>query len=216
MAGQPVAFLVLSRILDETHVLNIAVAPARQRQGLARTLLENAIVAAQRDAMSVIYLEVRESNHSARALYQSLDFTVSGTRKIITAGGMATKMRYSCSACWPRGINKQLRATSYELRATSYELRATSYELRATSYELRKIDRERWRSSQASTFLRSRCRDEARPLRSAVRDVRFQKVLRLDSHPCRLAMLGSSLKRGYYSRANCGVRPPVFLFNFSL
>ena len=81
VAGQPVAFLVLSRILDETHVLNIAVAPARQRQGLARTLLENAIVAAQRDAMSVIYLEVRESNHSARALYQSLDFTVSGTRK---------------------------------------------------------------------------------------------------------------------------------------
>ena len=31
--------------------------------------------------MSVIYLEVRESNHSARALYESLGFTVSGTRK---------------------------------------------------------------------------------------------------------------------------------------
>ena len=79
--GQPAAFLILSRILDETHVLNIAVTPARQRQGLARRLLEQAIDAARRDAMSVIYLEVRESNHSARALYESLGFTVSGTRK---------------------------------------------------------------------------------------------------------------------------------------
>lgn len=80
-AGQPVAFLISSRILDETHVLNIAVAPARQRQGLARGLLEQAIQVAQQDAMSVIYLEVRESNKSARALYESLGFTVSGIRK---------------------------------------------------------------------------------------------------------------------------------------
>lgn len=79
--GAPAAFLIMSRILDETHVLNIAVAPARQRQGLARGLLEQAIDAARRDAMSVIYLEVRESNHSARALYESLGFTVSGIRK---------------------------------------------------------------------------------------------------------------------------------------
>lgn len=81
LAGQPAAFLILSRILDETHVLNIAVAPARQRQGVARQLLKQAIDAARRDAMSVIYLEVRESNHRARALYESLGFTVSGTRK---------------------------------------------------------------------------------------------------------------------------------------
>ncbi|MCG8393988.1 MAG: ribosomal protein S18-alanine N-acetyltransferase [Pseudomonadales bacterium] len=78
---EPVAFLILSRILDETHVLNIAVSPARQRRGIARALLQQAIRDARADAMSVIYLEVRESNLPAQSLYRSLGFEVCGLRK---------------------------------------------------------------------------------------------------------------------------------------
>lgn len=77
----PVAFLVLSRILDETHVLNIAVAPAWQRHGIARRLLQQALDAARADAMTVVYLEVRENNQSAQALYRQLGFEISGVRK---------------------------------------------------------------------------------------------------------------------------------------
>ena len=76
-----VAFLILSRILDETHVLNITVAPAWQRRGIARRMLQQALASARADAMSVVYLEVRESNQSAQALYRQLGFEVCGVRK---------------------------------------------------------------------------------------------------------------------------------------
>ena len=77
----PAAFLILSRILDETHVLNIAVATAWQRHGIARRLLQQALDAARADAMTVVYLEVRESNQSAQALYRQLGFEICGVRK---------------------------------------------------------------------------------------------------------------------------------------
>ncbi len=78
---EPVAFLILSRILDETHVLNVVVAPAWQRRGIARLLLEQAMETARNDAMTVMYLEVRESNLGAQALYRELGFEVCGIRK---------------------------------------------------------------------------------------------------------------------------------------
>ncbi|WP_237440412.1 ribosomal protein S18-alanine N-acetyltransferase [Alcanivorax sp. DP30] len=77
----PVAFLILSRILDETHVLNVVVAPAWQRRGIARLMLEQAMDQARKDAMSVMYLEVRESNTGAQVLYRQLGFDVCGVRK---------------------------------------------------------------------------------------------------------------------------------------
>ncbi len=77
----PVAFLILSRILDETHVLNVVVAPAWQRRGIARLMLEQAMNEARNDAMTVMYLEVRESNSGAQSLYRELGFEVCGVRK---------------------------------------------------------------------------------------------------------------------------------------
>lgn len=81
VAGTPVGFMVLSSVLDETHLLNIAVAPAWQRQGLARWMLTQALGEAQAEGMTVLYLEVRASNHGARRLYQSLGFRENGRRK---------------------------------------------------------------------------------------------------------------------------------------
>lgn len=78
---EAVAFLILSRILDETHVLNVVVAPAWQRRGIARLMLEEAMHAARNDAMTVMYLEVRESNTGAQVLYEQLGFEVCGVRK---------------------------------------------------------------------------------------------------------------------------------------
>ncbi|HBC19279.1 MAG TPA: ribosomal-protein-alanine N-acetyltransferase, partial [Alcanivorax sp.] len=44
-------------------------------------LLQQALEAARADAMTVVYLEVRESNQSAQALYRQLGFEVCGVRK---------------------------------------------------------------------------------------------------------------------------------------
>ncbi|MDX1804895.1 MAG: ribosomal protein S18-alanine N-acetyltransferase [Alcanivorax sp.] len=80
-ADRPVAFLILSHILDECHVLNIAVAPSRQRRGLARWLLSQSLQRAREGGMTVVYLEVRAGNSGAQALYQQLGFSECGRRK---------------------------------------------------------------------------------------------------------------------------------------
>ena len=80
--GEQIAgFLVVSRVLDEAHLLNIAVAPAQQRRGLAwatiHALCDDLL---ERDT-GFIYLEVREGNQGARTLYERLGFEVTGVRK---------------------------------------------------------------------------------------------------------------------------------------
>jgi ribosomal-protein-alanine N-acetyltransferase len=60
----------------ENEILNLAVAPAYRRRGVARALLE-----AELAASGAWRLEVRESNAAARALYRTLGFRESGHRK---------------------------------------------------------------------------------------------------------------------------------------
>lgn len=81
LEGRPVAFMILSSVLDESHLLNIAVAPAWQRRGLAGWMLEQALANAMTDGMSVMYLEVRASNRGAQRLYRRLGFRECGRRK---------------------------------------------------------------------------------------------------------------------------------------
>jgi [ribosomal protein S18]-alanine N-acetyltransferase len=81
LQDQVVAFAVLSSVLDEVHLLNIAVAPAMQRRGVAWATLKELIAEYQRPDLRSLYLEVRESNRGARALYEHLGFQVIGERK---------------------------------------------------------------------------------------------------------------------------------------
>lgn len=78
---QVVAFQVLSFVLDESHLLNIAVAPAFQRRGIARALLEHTLEAVGKKGTRQMFLEVRASNVRAQALYLSLGFTHYSDRK---------------------------------------------------------------------------------------------------------------------------------------
>jgi len=59
---------------EELHVTNIAVAPARRRQGIAAALLADTIAFATREDCRWIYLDVRPSNEAARALYLRFGF----------------------------------------------------------------------------------------------------------------------------------------------
>ncbi len=67
--------------VDELHLLNITVAPEWQGQGLGLGLL-HAVSALGRDrGLSQLFLEVRESNHRARALYRRFGFIEVGMRR---------------------------------------------------------------------------------------------------------------------------------------
>ena len=65
-------------LLDEMHVMTVAVRPSHRRRGHARTLMK-AILDANPQAREV-HLEVRPSNTAARALYESLGFETTTRR----------------------------------------------------------------------------------------------------------------------------------------
>ena len=76
-----VACCCIETVLDEVHIHNLAVHPDHRRQGLARLLLHVALALAHRHGATAAYLEVRESNRAARALYASLGFRATGRRR---------------------------------------------------------------------------------------------------------------------------------------
>ena len=67
--------------VDELHLLNLTVAPAVQGRGHARRLIEALIGLARERRASQLWLEVRESNGRARAMYGRLGFVQVGQRK---------------------------------------------------------------------------------------------------------------------------------------
>ncbi|HEX8042850.1 ribosomal protein S18-alanine N-acetyltransferase [Candidatus Deferrimicrobium sp.] len=74
-------YAVCWTIAGESHLLNIAVHPARRGQGIGRALLIECIRRAARAGASVIYLEVRAGNVAAQRLYRSMGFEFRGIRK---------------------------------------------------------------------------------------------------------------------------------------
>lgn len=78
--GTVLGYGLLWVLLDESHVINIAVDPSRQGEGFGRQLMEHLIAIAASLGIMAMTLEVRESNIAARALYESLGFEVAGRR----------------------------------------------------------------------------------------------------------------------------------------
>jgi ribosomal-protein-alanine N-acetyltransferase len=61
-------------------VLNLAVAPSFRRRGVARALLGASLGHLRKRRVEEVFLEVRESNQSAQALYLSSGFRPVGQR----------------------------------------------------------------------------------------------------------------------------------------
>ena len=78
--GRIVAYCSFWRIFDEVHVNNFAVHPEWRRQGLGRALLAHVLSEAARIGAPRATLEVRASNASAIALYESGGFVRVGRR----------------------------------------------------------------------------------------------------------------------------------------
>lgn len=79
-AGQVVGYSVVAVAADEAELANIAVDPAHQRHGIARRLVGAAMDEARERGARTLYLEVREGNATARALYAALGFLEVGRR----------------------------------------------------------------------------------------------------------------------------------------
>jgi ribosomal-protein-alanine N-acetyltransferase len=76
-----IGFLVAHRVDREWELQNIAVSKALHRQGIGAYLLSEFIAQARREKGNEAFLEVRESNSSARAFYRNAGFQESGMRK---------------------------------------------------------------------------------------------------------------------------------------
>jgi len=79
-AGVVAGYVIAQDAADEGEILNLAVATGRQRRGVGRALAERALAALADRGVERVFLEVRQSNVAARALYSSLGFGEVGRR----------------------------------------------------------------------------------------------------------------------------------------
>lgn len=73
-------FLVARALDGEWEIENIAIAGAARRRGLGTRLLGEFVDSVRRERAAAVFLEVRESNRAARALYEKWAFVESGRR----------------------------------------------------------------------------------------------------------------------------------------
>ncbi len=76
-----VAYVFIMVVLDEATVLNITVDPNYQSKGLGRKLLQYVKTELGKKGIVSIFLEVRESNRNALALYETEGFHEIDIRK---------------------------------------------------------------------------------------------------------------------------------------
>jgi ribosomal-protein-alanine N-acetyltransferase len=77
---QLLGYIAVRRIVDEAWVMNLLAHPHARRRGLGSLLLDAAFAQARHWGMGGLWLEVRESNLGARALYERRGFVVVGRR----------------------------------------------------------------------------------------------------------------------------------------
>ena len=80
ITGRILGYVVAWFVVDEAEIANLAVADDLRRSGIGARLLDHALETAAARKARVVFLEVRESNAAARALYASRRFAVAGRR----------------------------------------------------------------------------------------------------------------------------------------
>jgi [ribosomal protein S18]-alanine N-acetyltransferase len=80
-AGQLTGYSVAMLGVQEMHLLNLTIAPACRRLGLARGLLDALVAQCRAERRTQLWLEVRQSNARAREVYARYGFQTTGTRR---------------------------------------------------------------------------------------------------------------------------------------
>ena len=73
-------YLIGRIVADEAEILNLAVAPEERRRGIGAALLRDGLALCSERRVKSVFLEVRESNDRARALYSAHGFRPIGQR----------------------------------------------------------------------------------------------------------------------------------------
>ena len=76
-----VGYIIFYILHEEAQILNIAVSPVCQRQGIGKYLLASALEMIQADGEREVFLEVAVSNLPAQYLYRQFGFRICGIRK---------------------------------------------------------------------------------------------------------------------------------------
>ncbi len=79
--GRVAGYICVNVVLDECHLLNLAVHPDFRRRGIATMLVEDMLKEAKSKDCRFVYLEVRISNAGAKAFYERFGFGIAGIRK---------------------------------------------------------------------------------------------------------------------------------------
>lgn len=74
-------YFVAMKGVDEVHLLNITVAPAQQRRGWARVMLDALAIWSRGQGAEWLWLELRVSNSRAKAVYEAYGFALVGLRR---------------------------------------------------------------------------------------------------------------------------------------
>ena len=74
-------YLLYWHVVDEAHVINVAVAPQERRHGIGRALVAHLLDHARANGIVKLLLEVRASNVAAIKLYESAGFTKFNVRQ---------------------------------------------------------------------------------------------------------------------------------------
>jgi ribosomal-protein-alanine N-acetyltransferase len=94
-------FLAAQVVGAEWELENIVVAPETQEKGIGTRLLNELLARAQQAKSNAVFLEVREANSAARALYEKLGFQQSGRRKSYYSNPLEDAILYSKSLVGP-------------------------------------------------------------------------------------------------------------------
>jgi ribosomal-protein-alanine N-acetyltransferase len=76
-----IGYICTKYILDEGHILNLAVRQDFRRQGVATILINHVLNELKEKGCRFLYLEVRASNQNAIKFYERFGFRIVGSRK---------------------------------------------------------------------------------------------------------------------------------------
>ncbi len=79
--GLYAGYVTFRVILDEAHLMNVAIHPDFRKRGYGRRLTQHFLDDCMERGVKYFYLEVRPSNVPARKLYRSFGFRITGVRK---------------------------------------------------------------------------------------------------------------------------------------
>lgn len=79
--GQVIGYVGVWSVVGEGQITNVAVHKDYRGQGFGRQLIQALIAFAEEVKLEILLLEVRESNESAKKLYEGSGFEVIGKRK---------------------------------------------------------------------------------------------------------------------------------------